>query len=148
MQQTIEDRLNKMGLMQYAQRMDTEDALNNAMQSGQQQGGDPNAQGAAPGGVMPPGMSPMAAGGDPMAVIDSLASVKTPGSVTPEQVQADAEQVANILLTTPLGSPRNQIFEYVKQINPTLYASAKTALEQLENQGRQQGVEMQRQGGM
>lgn len=149
MQQTIEDRLNKMGLMQYAQRMETEDALNNAMQSGQaQQGGDPNAQGAAPGGVIPPGMSPQAAGGDPMAVIDSLASVKTPGSVTPEQVQADAEQVANILLTTPLGSPRNQIFEYVKQINPTLYASAKTALEQLENQGRQQGVEMQRQGGM
>ena len=41
MQQTIEDRLNKMGLMQYAQRMETEDALNNAMQSGQaQQGGD------------------------------------------------------------------------------------------------------------
>lgn len=148
-QQAIESRLNKMGLMQYAQNAGTEQVLDAAAQQAANGGTDPAAAGAqtVP-GVMPPGMNPMAAGGDPITVIDSLASIKTPNAVSPEQVQADAEQVANILLITPIGSQRNQLFEYVKQHNTTLYASAKTALEQLENQGRQQGVEMQRQGGM
>jgi hypothetical protein len=48
----------------------------------------------------------------------------------------------------PIGSARNQIYSAVKGMNRTLYDIAKSLLQGLENQAKQQGVEMARQGAM
>ena len=69
-----------------------------------------------------------------------------PEATTPEQLDADADVVANILLHTPIGAPRKQIYLLVKDRNATLYAVAKSKLSYLEDQARQQGVEQIRQG--
>ena len=126
--------------------------LENAMMSAQQQaaggpppGGDPNAAGG-----MPPATqgAPVqgAPGGDPMTMIQNMKSMVAPTAASPDQLNADADQIANILLHTPIGAPRNQILSMVKAGNKTLYDIAKSRLEQLENQSKQQGVEMARQG--
>lgn len=106
------------------------------------QGGDPSQGGGAP---MPPqGAAGM--GGDPISQIQGLRSMMAPESATPDQLNADADAVANILLHTPPGVPRNQIYQMVKERNQTLYDIANSKLEKLENQAKQQGVDMARQG--
>jgi hypothetical protein len=113
---------------------------------------DPNAppppDGAAGGGGGAP-MPPQGAagmGGDPVSQIQNLRSMMAPEAATPDQLNADADAVANILLHTPAGVPRKQIYQMVKDRNETLYNIAKSKLEKLENQSKQQGVEMARQG--
>ncbi len=134
--------------------------LENAMASAQQQAQGAPPQGALPqggdpamqGGVgMPPagdGGAPIqgAPGGDPITMIQNMKSMTAPTAASPDQLNADADQIANILLHTPIGAPRNQILSMVKAGNKTLYDIAKSRLEQLENQSKQQGVEMARQG--
>ena len=107
-----------------------------------QQGGDPAAGGGAP----PPPQGAAGMGGDPVTQIQNLRSMMAPDAATPDQLNADADAVANILLHTPIGVPRNQIYQMVKQRNETLYNIAKSKLQKLENQSKQQGVEMARQG--
>lgn len=121
-----------------------------AMQASAMQS-DPNAPQPPPGGdpgagaPMPPqGAAGM--GGDPMTQLQNLRSMVAPDAATPDQLNADADAVANILLHTPIGVPRSQIYEMVKHRNETLYNIAKSKLEKLENQSKQQGVEMARQG--
>ena len=144
------DMLNS--IITLGNQQNIENALATA-QSGGAQGGDPAAQGGggAPagggggGGAQAPAPSPNQ---DPMSQIDSLRSMITPEAVSPDQLNADADLVANILLHTPIGVPRSQIFTKVKAANQTLYDIAKSRLEKLENQAKQQGVEAARQGQM
>ena len=98
------------------------------------------------GAPMPGAPVPPMAGGDPISMIQNLRSMIAPEASTPEQLTTDAEAVANILLHTPIGVPRDQIYQMVKQRNQTLYDIAKSKLQKLEDQSRQQGVELARQG--
>ena len=112
---------------------------------------DPNAPPPPPqqgggGGVAPMPAGAAGMGGDPITQIQNLRSIMAPDAATPDQLNADAEAVANILLHTPIGVPRNQIYQMVKQRNETLYNIATSKLKQMENQVKQQGVEMARQG--
>jgi hypothetical protein len=128
-----------------------EGALNAAQQQAQggaQQGADATQGGGGGGAPAPAGGGAPAQGGDPMSIINGLRSMIAPSEVMPDQLAADADQVANILLHTPIGAPRNQILSAVRRGNQSLYDIAKSKLEQLENQSRQQGVEMARQGQM
>ena len=153
LKQEIDQRLQKAGFMAQMQGMDTQMAMDQAMMNAQG-GGDPAAQGGggAPAGAPPaqPGMGGAAVQGpmtgDPMTDIQNLMSVKAPTGISAEQVQADAQVVAQILMQTPIGTQRNQIYNMVKQLNPTLYNVAKSILEQLENSAKQRGVEAARQG--
>ena len=119
-----------------------------AAQGGAQGGGAPADGGGGGGSPAPAGGGAPAQGGDPMSIIQGLRSMIAPSEVMPDQLAADADQVANILLHTPIGAPRNQILSTVRRGNQSLYDIAKSKLEQLENQSRQQGVEMARQGQM
>jgi hypothetical protein len=83
-----------------------------------------------------------------MLTIQNLQTVVAPNNATPDQLQADAQTVATILMSTPIGAPRNRIYSMVKQLNPTLYDISKSVLQQIEQQARQQGLEAARQGGM
>lgn len=154
-QQEISNRLQKAGFLDAMMNMPNQQAMDQAAMSAQ--GGDPAAQGGAPagagaappGGAQPMGGVPVASPmtGDPITDIQNLMSVKAPQGISMEQVQADAQVVAQILMKTPVGAPRQQIYTMVKQLNPTLYDVAKSALERFDNQARQQGLEMARQQG-
>lgn len=158
LQQEISDRLQKAGFISQMTNMPTQQAMDQAMMNAQG-GGDPNAQGAptTQGGAPAPAGAPTQPGmggaavqgpttGDPMMDIQNLMSVKAPNGISAEQVQADAQVVAQILMQTPIGTQRSQIYNMVKQLNPTLYNIAKSILEQLENSAKQRGVEAARQG--
>lgn len=97
---------------------------------------------------MPQGGGAPPQGGDPMSIIMNLRSMVTPEAVSLEQLNTDADQVANILAHTPAGIPRRQIYNTVKAKNQQLYDIANSRLEALENQAKQQGVEAMRQGQM
>lgn len=155
LQMEIENRLNKLGMLNSVYAQQTDMNMQNAMaaasgQGGAPQGGAPAPQGApagAPpmqGGAPAPGMPPM----DPIMAIQNLQTVVAPNNATPDQLQADAQTVASILMSTPIGAPRNRIYSMVKQLNPTLYDVSKSVLQQIEQQARQQGLEAARQGGM
>ncbi len=157
LQQEMDARLQKAGFMAQMGSIPTQQAMDQAMMNAQG-GGDPAAQGGAPAGAPPAGggmpaqpglggaaiQSPQT--GDPMTDIQNLMSVKAPTGISAEQVQADAQVVAQILMQTPIGTQRSQIYNMVKQLNPTLYNVAKSILEQLENSAKQRGVEAARQG--
>ena len=115
-----------------------------AEQASAAQGGGQPADGAA--SPAPPSPQAGMMGGDPISQINNLRSIMAPEAATPDQLNADADAVANILLHTPIGVPRNQIYQLVKQRNETLYNIAKSKLEKLENQSAQQGVELARRG--
>lgn len=104
------------------------------------QGGDPAMAGGGGGAPMPPQT------GDPIAQIQGLRSMVAPTAATPDQLNADAQMVASILLRTPIGAARDQIYQMVKTTNEMLYDIAKSKLDKMENQSRQQGVELARQG--
>lgn len=152
----IDKLINNSDLMFTALTAGGSMGLENAMNAAQADaqgapppGADPAA--AAGGGAMPPAgaggaMPPPVAGGDPMSMIQNMKSMVSPSAVSPDQLNADADQIANILLHTPIGAPRNQILSTVKAGNKTLYDIAKSRLQQLENQSKQQGVELARQG--
>jgi hypothetical protein len=151
LQMDIEDRIKKEGLVYSFNQQNLDANVQQAQEAAMGGGGgagappaDPNAQGD---GAMPPPM-PGASTGNPMMDIQNLPSVRTPNSVSPDQLQADAQVVAQILMHAPIGSARNQIYSAVKGMNRTLYDIAKSLLQGLENQAKQQGVEMARQGAM
>jgi hypothetical protein len=152
LQMEIEDRIKKEGIVysfnQQNLDMNVQQAQEAAMGGGQGgAGAPPAADPSAQGGAMPPPMPGMSTG-NPMMDIQNLPSVRTPNSVSPDQLQADAQVVAQILMHAPIGSARNQIYSAVKGMNRTLYDIAKSLLQGLENQAKQQGVEMARQGAM
>ena len=146
LQMEIEDRIKKTGIVQQFNQQSLDAAMQGAQSAAQ--GGDPAAQGGGGEAGAAPAPAPGTSTGNPQMDIQNLASVRTPNSVSPEQLQADAQMVAQILMTTPIGSARNQIYSMVKGLNKTLYDIAKSILQSLENQAKQQGVEQARQGGM
>ena len=149
-QKDIEDQIKNNDLVKQFYQMSMDQnvaAAQQAMEQGAQGGQGMPPQGGEGGMMMPP-QGPGASTGDPMMDIQNLQSVQTPNSVTPDQLQADAQVVAQILMTTPIGSARNQIYSMVKEKNRTLYDIAKSILQQMDNQAKQQGVEMARQGQM
>lgn len=157
MQSEISKRLQQAGFMDQMRAMPTQQAMEQAMAAAQgggdpaAGGGDPAAAGGGGGGApVSPGMGGAAVStpstGDPMTDIQNLMSIKAPTGISAEQVQADAQVVAQILMQTPIGTARSQIYNMVKQMNPTLYNVAKSILEQLENSAKQRGVEAARQG--
>jgi hypothetical protein len=145
-QQQIANSDIMYGMLTIGDQANLEQAMGNAQ--AQAQGQDPNAAPAEGGAPMPPPGAPMPSGGggDPISQIQNLRSMMAPEAATPDQLNADAEAVANILLHTPIGVPRNQIYQMVKGRNQTLYDIAKSRLQALENQSKQQGVELARQG--
>ena len=145
-QQQIANSDIMYGMLTIGDQANLEQAMGNAQAAAQ--GQDPNAAAQGGGGAPPPAGAPMPSGGggDPISQIQNLRSMMAPEAATPDQLNADAEAVANILLHTPIGVPRNQIYQMVKSRNQTLYDIAKSRLQALENQSKQQGVEMARQG--
>ena len=109
-------------------------------------GGPPPAEGGGGGGAPMPPQGAAGMGGDPISQIQNLRSFRAPEAATPEQLDADADAVANILVHTPPGVPRRQIYQMVKTKNQTLHDIAISKMRRLENQAAQQGIELARQG--
>ena len=134
------------GILTMPGQMDLENAA--GQQQAMLQGGAGGEQGVPPeqGAPAAPVSAFPGAGGDPLSQIMNLRSIMAPEAATPEQLDADAEVVANILLHTPIGAPRKEIYQLVKSRNATLYDIAKSKLQTLENKAKQEGVIQMRQG--
>lgn len=154
----LNKKLEEMGVVNELSMMNSRDAFQQAMSGGapdaQQGAGAPAGLSGAPppqAGAMPQQMGGViqpASTGDLMQDIQSLQSMTRGINVSLDQLNADAQFVANILMRTPVGAPRNQIFAMIKSSNESLWAAVKGILEQLESQARQQGVEAVRSGQM
>lgn len=127
-----------------------------ADQAAAQQSGTPpaGAPPAAPGTSMMPPMAGSVPGavaqppqtGDPIADIQGMASMRPGAKVTVDQLNVDAQMAAQIIASTPIGVQRNGIYSMIKSTNPDLHAIVLSMVDQLENQAKQQGLEMARQG--
>lgn len=84
--------------------------------------GDPNAGGNLPGGGQ---------------VVQAQ-----PGSMTPQDVQSDADQLAQYWLSIPSDGERSKAMQQVKVQNEQLYALAKELMERYRAQGASQGRQM------
>ena len=111
----------------------------------EQQGGMPPEQRGAPAEGGAPGTVPAPQGGSPEQTISELVSMQQ-RDVSLDQLQADAQQAAQIIISTPVGGPRNHLYAIMRQHNDTLHAMVKQLVEQMEQRAAQQGVEMQRAG--
>jgi hypothetical protein len=107
------------------------------------QGGMPPQGAPAEGGA--PGTIPAPEGGTPEQTISDLVSMQQ-RDVSLDQLQADAQQAAQIIITTPVGGPRNHLYALMKHHNPTLHAMVLQMVRQMDDQAKQKGVEMQRSG--
>ena len=166
MEEQIENYKDDMEMQKIQQRLGfTSDVLglgaNAAMQAGMQaaqapqEGGQPPAGAGAPppeqggegGGQGGPvdGAVPAPQGATPAETIANMVSMHQQ-NVSLDQLQADAQQAAQIIVTTPLGVGRTRLYAMIKQHNPTLHAMVKQLVEQMERSAAQQGVEMQRAG--
>lgn len=106
------------------------------------------AEGGAPmeGQPMPAeGAVPAPQGETPGQTIGNMVSMQQQ-DVSIQQLQADAQQAAQLIITTPLGVERSRLYAQLREGNPTLHAMVKQLVENMEEQARQTGVEMQRQG--
>jgi hypothetical protein len=107
------------------------------------QGGQPPMAGSVPGAVAQPPQT-----GDPIADIQGMASMRPGATVTVEQLNVDAQMIADIICHTSVGAQRDNIYSMVRKANPDLHAIVKSMVEQLERQSARQGIEMMRQGQM
>ena len=152
-QKRIADEARKQQEMQARQQEEMEQAgfaaeiakgMNPAMQ--QQPGaappGDPAAGGANP--VGPDAQSAMGAGGTPVS--EYIQSMGPNVPVTPNDLQASAEQLAQQLLGLPEGQKDSELRK-LKQHNPTLHALTKQKMDDIRQQARMQGGAMLMQGG-
>lgn len=115
----------------------------NAGMSALQQGGPAPAEGEQ---VAPEGaVAPAPQGETPGQTIGNMVSMQQQ-DVDIQQLQADAQQAAQLIITTPVGVQRSRLYAELRRGNPTLHAMVKQLVEQMEQQARQQGVEMQRAG--
>ena len=152
-QKRIADEARKQQEMQARQQEEMEQAgfaaeiakgMNPAMQ--QQPGaappGDPAAGGANP--VGPDAQSAMGAGGTPVSEYIQTMGPNVP--VTPNDLQASAEQLAQQLLGLPEGQKDSELRK-LKQHNPTLHALTRQKMDDIRQQARMQGGAMLMQGG-
>lgn len=123
--------------------------MNPAMQQGAA-GGQPGAMPADPnaagGGnpVGPDAQSAMGAGNTPVSSYIESMGPNVP--VTPNDLQASAEQLANELLGLPESQKDSQLRQ-LKQFNPTLHALVRQKMDEIRRNARMQGGAMLMQGG-
>ena len=156
-QKRIADEARKQQELQARQQEEMEQAgfaaeiakgMNPAMPQGQ--GGqapmqDPNAAQAGAGNPMgPDAQSAMGAGNTPVSSYIQSMGPNVP--VTPNDLQAAAEQLANELLGIPEGQKDSQLRE-LKQFNPTLHAIVRQKMDEIRRSARMQGGAMLMQGG-
>lgn len=156
-QKRIADEARKQQELQARQQEEMEQAgfaaeiakgMNPAMPQGQ--GGqapmqDPNAAQAGQGNPMgPDAQSAMGAGNTPVSSYIQSMGPNVP--VTPNDLQAAAEQLANELLGIPEGQKDSQLRE-LKQFNPTLHAIVRQKMDEIRRSARMQGGSMLMQGG-
>ncbi len=118
--------------------------MNPAMQG--QQGGAPPAGGGGgappPGGGNPPGpdaQSAMGAGNTPVSTY--IQSMGPNAPITPNDLQAAAEQLANELLGLPEGVKDSELRK-LKQFNPTLHSIVRAKMDDMRQKFRTQGGAM------
>ena len=155
-QKRIADEARKQQELQARQQEEMEQAgfaaeiakgMNPAMPQGQ--GGqapmqDPNAAQAGAGNPMgPDAQSAMGAGNTPVSSYIQSMGPNVP--VTPNDLQAAAEQLANELLGIPEGQKDSQLRE-LKQFNPTLHAIVRQKMDEIRRSARMQGGAMLMQG--
>ena len=86
----------------------------------------------------------MGAGGTPVS--EYIQSMGPNVPVTPNDLQASAEQLAQQLLGLPEGQKDSELRK-LKQHNPTLHALTKQKMDDIRQQARMQGGAMLMQGG-
>lgn len=123
--------------------------MNPAMQQGAaggQSGAMPADPNAAGGGnpVGPDAQSAMGAGNTPVSSYIQSMGPNVP--VTPNDLQASAEQLANELLGLPESQKDSQLRQ-LKQFNPTLHALVRQKMDEIRRNARMQGGAMLMQGG-
>lgn len=123
-------------------KQDMMNAGMSALQPPQEEGAPPPEGGEAP---PPDGTVPAPEGGTPSQTIGEMVSMQQQ-DVDIAQLQADAQQAAQLIIQTPLGVARSRLYAQLRNGNPTLHAMVKQLVEQMEQHARQQGVEMQRNG--
>lgn len=140
----MEKRQQELGYSAQALGAFKQDMMNAGMSALQppQEAGAPQ-EGQAP--PPPEGTIPAPEGGSPSQTIGQLVSMQQQ-DVDIRQLQADAQQAAQIIIQTPLGVERSRLYEQLRKGNQTLHAMVKQLVEQMEQRARQQGVEMQRNG--
>ena len=110
--------------------MGAPDSMAGAVAAGQGGGGNP------PG---PDAQSAMGAGATPVTEYIGTMGPNTP--ITPNDLQAAAEQLAQQLLGLPEGQKDSQLRE-LKQYNPTLHALVREKMDDIRQQARMQGGAM------
>lgn len=95
------------------------------------------------GGAAPAGGAPMPAGG----ALPGGGAVPGTGAASIDSLWDQAQQMAQQLMTMPDSERRSQLIDLAKT-NPPLHADVKAILDQMENQAKQQGLNMARQGQM
>lgn len=107
------------------------------------QGGDPNAQGGGgQGGGNPAGPDAQSAMGAGNTPVDTYIQTMGPNAaVTPNDLQAAAEQLANELLGIPESAKDSQLRK-LKDFNPTLHSVVRQKLDEIRNQLKTQGGAM------
>lgn len=114
----------------------------NPMQQQGGQGGQPQQGGGAQqqGGSNPAGPDAQSAMGM-YPVTDYIQSMGNNTAVTPNELQATAEQLANELLGKP-ESVKDSELRQLKQFNPTLHAAVRSKMDEIRNQLKTQGGAM------
>lgn len=84
-------------------------------------------------------------GGSPGQTISGMVSMQQE-DVPIDQLQSDAMEAAQLIITMPVGVERNRLYAQIKAGNPSLHALVKQMVSQMENSAAQKGVEMQRAG--
>ncbi len=155
-QQRIADEARKQQEIQARMQEEMEQAgfaaeiakgMNPATQQQQQAGGappqgDPMAGGGAAG---PDAASAMGAGGAPVS--DYLQTMGPNTPVTPTDLMATADQLAQELLGMPEGQKDSELRK-LKQTHPVLHGMVKEKMQDMRNQARMQGGDMLMQQGM
>ena len=146
----MQKRQQELGYVAEATGVMKQDIMNAGMSAAQGPAPEEQAaaeQGGAPaeGGQAPDGTVPAPQGGTPGQTIGQMVSMQQQ-DVDISQLQADAQQAAQLIITTPVGVQRSRLYAQLREGNPTLHAMVKQLVEQMERQAAQQGIDMQRSG--
>jgi hypothetical protein len=76
--------------------------------------------------------------GGPQAILQTQVAAQPGGNVTPDQMMAQAEQMANQLLNMPY-EQRTSEMRKIKHSNETLHALVKAKIESIKTQAQSQG---------
>lgn len=107
------------------------------------QGGDPSQGGAAMQGGAPPSGpgAPSAMGAGNLPVTEYIQSLGPDVAVTPNEMQAVAQQIANDLLGKPEGVKDSELRK-LKQAHPTLHAVVRSMMDDMRRQARMSGQQV------